>query len=331
MIKRLALTILLTTVLRAAAAHAGNGAFSVMTPPDRAVVESRSIAVVLAAGAAPFDTLQLTVDDRQQRQLTNLSQRKVVCIDGIPLSVGINRITLTAFRGRTKVGEERLAVMVRSDLSSLWSQAPVGYRSYPFHGGSQERGCLPCHELQFSAAASNPASPAQSPCYVCHKRMMGSVRNLHGPAAVWSCLMCHNPKGETPSPLAADNSQCAECHGDSMDDWQGKKHVHGPLAVGSCTACHSPHGSDQEAFLKLPVFDLCTSCHEGVKARHHTVTGLARKEGPVYLACSSQKPGKPLFCTACHNPHAAEAPYVLRNARETQVQSEYCQSCHTHI
>lgn len=317
-------------LLPTVAAHAGS-AFSVMTPPDKASVESRSIAVVVSAASAPFDSLQVSVDGRVRREVVRPAGRKVICVDGVPLSVGINRIFITAFKGKSRVDEQKLSVMVRSDLSSIWNRIPSGYRSYSHHGGEGERACLPCHDAGTMVSVANPATPEQSGCYVCHKQMIRSLASLHGPTAVWSCIMCHNPKQEGRPPLAADDSQCVECHDESINAWQKERRVHGPLAVGSCTACHSPHGSDQPSFAKAPVFELCTSCHEGVIRRHHFPNGVAHNGSTFYLACSSRAPGNPFACTACHSPHAAQSPYLLRNARETSEQPEYCQSCHTHI
>jgi predicted CXXCH cytochrome family protein len=269
------------------------------------------------------------VDGRIWREAARSPERKVVCVDGIPLAVGINRVRIVALRGKSRVAEENLSIMVRSDLSTAWSTTPSGYRGYPFHVGEASRRCVPCHRLDFTAAADNPPSPEQSPCFGCHKQLVKGVRNQHGPAAVWSCLMCHSGKGRDNRPtLTADNSLCGDCHGDSVALWKSKRHTHGPMAVGSCTTCHSPHGSDENALLKVPVYNLCTSCHEEIATRPHIIAGFTGKGHPLNFASNPLKPGTSFSCTTCHNPHATDSPFFLSNYRGSMDRVDYCKTCH---
>lgn len=305
---------------------------SVIAPPDKSALTSQLISVVIATDDGTIDDIQVFVDNRKQRSVRRAPDKKIICIDGIPLSVGINKIRIAALKGKTKVEEKNLSVMVRQDLSSNWSTNPAGYGDYTFHGGSMEKNCLPCHRLDFKNAPQDPDKAEHSPCFACHKKMMDSYRVVHGPAAVWSCLMCHNggPSKGKGNPLEADAGLCVECHDESMSQWKAKKFVHGPMSDGSCVTCHTPHASDQKSLVRLPVVDLCISCHTDVITKPHIISGYSGKGHPYRLTSNPYRPGQEFSCASCHNPHASNASFFLNNFNESMDRSDYCKSCHAY-
>lgn len=70
--------------------------------------------------------------------------------------------------------------------------APEGYAPELFHSRDNEAACSGCHQLEAAAPASPPKKPEEVICYTCH-RNIPTGRHIHGPAAVWYCLSCHNP------------------------------------------------------------------------------------------------------------------------------------------
>lgn len=86
---------------------------------------------------------------------------------------------------------------------------------------------------------------------------------IHKPSK--ECTNCHDmskiPKWATPEFTKEPPQMCYDCHPESS--YSGSTdYVHGPVVVGDCVFCHNPHRSKYEHLLKLPVPDICHSCHE---------------------------------------------------------------------
>lgn len=302
---------------------------SIVLPPDKSSVESSVISVVLNGWQTMVDEITISVNNRKQDVTTKKFERYDMCYDGIRLSYGVNNITITGFKNGRKVHELTTRVFFRSDLSPSASNAPDGFKQYLFHTGENEKKCSPCHELNFRNSGDRQQGPDQSPCYVCHKKILSGYKFVHGPAAVWSCLMCHDGKSKNPKlAVASPVSQfCANCHENS---WDSGKYLHAPTAAGSCTACHNPHAADKPYFLRMSAGNLCLSCHEEIPTRPHVISSFSSERGhPLKGRPDPLKPGEDLTCTSCHNPHGGNSSVFLNGYDEAKKPIKFfCMSCH---
>ncbi|MFZ5759966.1 MAG: cytochrome c3 family protein [Thermodesulfobacteriota bacterium] len=121
-------------------------------------------------------------------------------------------------------------------------------------------------------------------------------------------FFCGLSTGAT-SCLAAD-CLTGGCH----DAIRAGAHLHSPVAKGECEVCHDPtgvtnhpSGSGKDFAPVESGADLCFSCHDrqGFDDRY--------QHGPSVSGA----------CLACHNPHAAEQPVLLRLPLQ-----ELCLDCH---
>jgi predicted CXXCH cytochrome family protein len=309
-------------------AEAVSARLAVVIPPDKAIVESELISVVLRLGVDAVDQVEISINNRRQPLLAKPYNQHYLCKDGIQLSYGINRIKVVGLKGGKKVEEVTTQVFYKSELAQSLTFAPAGFRKYSFHVDSYEKTCVPCHQLDFSKIDANRPSGEKSPCFTCHKKILDNYAFVHGPASVWSCLVCHdaksrNPKLAVPKP---DGKICVNCHENS---WDSRKYQHGPTAAGSCTTCHNPHASNHANFLRLAPGDLCAACHEEVLFRPHVLSGFSGKGGhPVRKYPDPYNPGREFNCESCHNPHAGNSPTFLNGYDSSMPMDHFCLSCH---
>jgi len=139
--------------------------------------------------------------------------------------------------------------------------------------------CAGCHTLDASETDKKPVGPsafpdeklkgtydaaAASTCYSCHKTLISSPF-VHAPAAVWSCLRCHDREREPQYAVKKpDTKACFTCHLKYKEEWYSKKFVHGPFSIGKCSICHNPHASDSPGLERFPyttLFYFCNKCH----------------------------------------------------------------------
>lgn len=116
---------------------------------------------------------------------------------------------------------------------------------------------------------------------------------------------------------------CLKCH----DGIVSKKFKHGPVDGGYCTLCHDPHASENSAWLRKPVWDLCTTCHTDQGSGVHVVAGFVKgKSHPTRKKRDYARPGKRLSCSSCHEPHSAASPYLF--AYDAKTGYDLCIMCH---
>ncbi len=318
----------LLLLLAAAGVCAADGDLTIVAPPDRSIVESRVISIVVRPGSAAIDDLTITVNKRKPLLRKKSPDRPVVCAEGIQLVPGENRIRVVGRKGGKDVASREMKVFYSTELADL--SPPPDFEGYAFHSDRYEEPCRPCHRTDFRGTEDTPRTPADSPCYTCHRSIITTYRFAHGPSAVWSCTACHTlqDKGGNGSRLRADETSCTVCHEDSINLWKSMKHQHGPTAAGKCVTCHNPHASDQPNFLRLETVDLCASCHEEILSRPHVVS--TRLGGhPLHISPDPFKPNRDFTCASCHNPHAGESPVFLTNYKSTMTGlSDFCRTCH---
>ncbi len=321
-------TLSLWLTLAAVGTCAADADLAIIAPPNRSVVGSRLISIVVKQGSTTIDDLVLTVNKQKPILRKKPSNRSVICAGGIALTPGENRVKVVGRKGGKNVTTREITVFYGTELASL--SPPADFEGYAFHTANREEPCRPCHQLDFKGTNDSPRTPADSPCYTCHRSIITAYRFAHGPSAVWSCTACHalQTKGGDGSRLKGDETSCTICHEDSINLWKSMKHQHGPTAAGKCVTCHNPHASDQANFLRLETVDLCASCHEEILSRPHVVS--TRLGGhPLHISPDPFKPSRDFTCASCHNPHAGESPVFLTNYKSTMTGlSDFCRTCH---
>jgi predicted CXXCH cytochrome family protein len=284
------------------------------------------------------EIITVKVNNKKERDI--IPDSSIECIS-VPLAVGINRITMTAFRKGKPVEEIALRVFRRSELIVKHKNPPEGFEKHYFHMQSHPE-CVECHTLEPNETDLKPLNTAvlasktpkdiqapadvSSTCYSCHKAITTDPY-VHGPASVWSCLSCHDPGDEMIySVKKPDTDTCFKCHVEKKEDWFSKKYIHGPVNILRCAICHSPHASEYPFNLFMPTWELCVSCHQEMATRRHIVVGYIFKGHPTRGRPDPLRKGKELSCTSCHNPHASNYPNLWALRAESPF--ELCQKCH---
>jgi predicted CXXCH cytochrome family protein len=184
------------------------------------------------------------------------------------------------------------------------------------HGPTAQQKCQSCH--QYADASRHQfklAQQAEKLCETCHTIKQRTV--VHAPVSQGRCTGCHDPHGSDQRfMLVADPTKglCLTCH--KQTDFAKLKFVHGPVASGACIVCHEPHSSWEAKLLVKPAGDLCVQCHSEV-ARKTEANGQDRH---------LHAPVKDQSCAACHDPHASNNKFQLR-----QAAPDLCFSCHKEL
>ena len=118
----------------------------------------------------------------------------------------------------------------------------------------------------------------------------------HGPYAAGLCGACHVQTGSNQLIMPV-TELCQNCHVLNLN----KKKVHGPVVAGGCKVCHDPHGSPYRFFLVSASKDFCFYCHSQKDVEKREV-----------------HKGTDVECTYCHNAHAADNEYLLKQTGYAQ-------------
>ncbi len=218
---------------------------------------------------------------------------------------------------------------------------------------------------------------AANPCAECHEEqvtpMLKTVhRGVVAEGAAF-CAACHgNPAAHLESGEAKDirgpaklakwtverqSEACLSCHGRDFPGWKEAPHA----GRVSCWSCHDdqalhfkPKGTDLPKAARHATWQLCTSCHQSVKAefrqeyRHPVQAGLVdctdchdvhgtsatrtvEVANTTCVKCHEQQAGPYVFkhpamdegCTSCHRPHGSWNRDLLKS-----VGNGICLTCH---
>lgn len=206
--------------------------------------------------------------------------------------------------------------------------------------------CTSCHKVH-GGAEHALAQPAGDLCLSCHKTVINPEAGgyTHAPVAKGQCTLCHTPHGSSGrhNLIPRVGTACLSCH--QMDD--ALRAAHGKYAVdeADCTSCHNPHSTDRtrhllrqtehapfrkcevchkpsegqaKPALVKPVKELCTGCHPTSK-----IMPAKDENGKKTTAHAPVQNG---MCTACHNPHAADQPALVKDRLENT-----CFLCHGNV
>lgn len=291
----------------------------ILQPPPQALVRGGGVAAFVVAGEGPL------LAKLNGAPLPEPTDAGAVSHWVVRLRAGRNVFAVGPAGG--PVADTREIVFLAPFFDE--ERIPSGFAARPFHGNGAAHGaCGDCHELSARRADPPPKRPTDSPCYICHRRLLNE-REVHGPAAVWGCLVCHDPQAQ-PTPYATPArvlELCYGCHTDQKEYFFSAKYQHGPTTTGRCTICHNPHGSPNPFWLKRAPWDLCTSCHfEKATGRHVIAWGPSGDTHPTRGRPDPMRPERELACNSCHNPHAANSQYLWNF--DARRHTELCQTCH---
>ena len=120
-------------------------------------------------------------------------------LQGVALVPGMNTITVSAFSPASKGSEKKTGYQVLATRTLAVYSRDGGYTAIPpsfvdrfFHAPDQEAECAGCHRLEVGPEDRVYDKPDTVLCYSCHREMT-TGKYIHGPAAVWNCLACHDP------------------------------------------------------------------------------------------------------------------------------------------
>lgn len=239
---------------------------------------------------------------------------------------GRNSLQVDLFRGGQKVETAAADIFYVAPDNS--QQAPPEFTPNTMHLVEKERLCLSCHNMNPNREQMNSNIEKDNPCFGCHKKML-NVKYVHGPAGTYSCGFCHSSKGNPKHAVPKRGADlCYECHADMAVQLKKRKYMHGPVEAGMCEACHDSHGTPYESQLRLPINELCLSCHGHIRTQTHIVRTTTGGGHPLkgFPDPAKKGTGKILSCISCHNPHASDVRYYFVNNAEDRMQ--LCQMCH---
>lgn len=129
------------------------------------------------------------------------------------------------------------------------------YRLYRSHGMITRKDCFVCHDER--ARSYTIALADVDLCAKCHDRRP-AAKFVHGPVAIGSCTVCHDPHGQTNPAflMASGEALCFRCHTEA----DALKHlvIRSPgsgdfLREKGCSFCHDPHQSDRKFLLRQKI------------------------------------------------------------------------------
>jgi predicted CXXCH cytochrome family protein len=198
--------------------------------------------------------------------------------------------------------------------------------------------CTDCHYAHSGENKYLLVKKQKDLCGLCHEALKEQLKNssVHRPFKDGECSSCHNPHASAEKYQLMDpaNKSCRKCHPPKCK--KGSVSIAATVEKTDCTSCHSGHSSSFKALLgpfghtafleekcelchnpilpdakittKMPVKELCLSCH--------TKDTLKIKDNDVHL--TDEKGG----CIMCHKQHASKKKNL------TVSESDACAACH---
>jgi len=217
-----------------------SGTFDLLAPTNNSILSSLPAPLIGRVSNPKVKEVSLEIND--SRFVLNV--RKGVFSTILPLQEGINMIRLSA----RDVLPMSINLFYNPDIPE-----EMDYRIYRSHGIVTKNDCAFCHES--APQAYRIDNDNSKLCSKCHGQKNTS-RFVHGPVAVGSCTVCHDPHGQTNPALLVRTGEdlCFQCH--TAADALRHLIVKGTedktfLREKGCGFCHDPHGSDRKFLLRV--------------------------------------------------------------------------------
>lgn len=214
------------------------------------------------------------------------------------------------------------------------------------HTTNTNKGCEDCHAtsgipMDHKKGTIVLQKPLPDLCLSCHdktKSLISSSRVVHQVVNdKKSCVNCHSPHSSDEKSLLVTNRKdlCLSCHNKTITTKtktlanigqldKNSKVVHPPFKKCS-SSCHNPHASSNDKLLNTfftsetyiavnpDSFALCWECHDPeLITNPKTTTATNFRNGDKNLHYVHVHGEKGRSCMLCHNPHASNNPYLVR-------------------
>jgi len=174
---------------------------TIIYPKANSIVYKRvNLVLDPATDSSKIAFFQVIVNKRNEYPVVDLTTGKHAS-QGLLLDQGINTITVrvltrsvdekgnkTAFQ---PVSSREIRVFNAEGILPL--RPPADFTKELFHSREREAECSGCHRLDVAPEDLKYKKPQDVLCYACH-RNIPTGRHIHGPAAAWNCLSCHDPE-----------------------------------------------------------------------------------------------------------------------------------------
>jgi len=181
--------ILLIILLATSISWSSNGKFSIIEPSDETLFESGLMAIVIKINSSGLDSIVIKYNGTTIT-VPLKKGRKFVC-KTLTMKYGPNEIVVSALSKDKVVESKKIVAFYQSDVSTKFHTHPPKFQKRPFHQKNRENICKQCHTMNLAENYPKPMKPKDSVCYQCHKKIT-DYKHVHGPAARWDCLTCHN-------------------------------------------------------------------------------------------------------------------------------------------
>jgi len=172
---------------------------TIVYPKANSIVGNRVNLVLDPAtdpSTVPF--FQVVVNNKTEYPMIDLSSGKHAK-QGLKLEQGINTITVRVLVKAVDESNKQTTVKmvftrnipVFNNEGLFSGDPPPQFTREYFHARENEAACSGCHRMEVAPDDLKHKNPADVLCFVCHKNI-ATGRNIHGPAAVWNCLGCHD-------------------------------------------------------------------------------------------------------------------------------------------
>ncbi len=212
-----------------------------------------------------------------------------------------------------------------------------GFAGNVVHKPVEEGLCLSCHEAHSTDTRFLLKNEGGEGCFGCHpQKVLMAGKNVHPEVKKGNCSACHDPHSSNNIGLLRVDRRkvCVKCHSRQNEKFTDA-HLGYEVIGSDCLVCHSPHSSKNAGLLKASLHKpfaekKCTICH--VKGTSKVVKKgsvlctqchLASMPGFNKIYSHLNSSGSDNFCDDCHNPHASDVKYLLKD-KEARV----CFKCH---
>jgi predicted CXXCH cytochrome family protein len=212
---------------------------TLIAPANNAVVDSLPVPLIGTVSDERLESVTVEINDSH----LSLYPRNGTFSTMLKLNEGINAI---------RIAGQGVVPLVLNILYNPSLPKEMTYRLYRSHGMVNRRDCFVCHDERSRSWAI--ALDDATLCAKCHDRR-APEKFVHGPVAIGSCTVCHDPHGQTnPAFLVrAGEDLCFQCHaeGDVLRHLVGKGAGGGAfLRDKGCTYCHDPHQAELKFLLR---------------------------------------------------------------------------------